>query len=169
MSPPIIGPDERPKGVKGPILLAPGGLTNTGFLIFPVRDALGEWHQLSVELSPSHMRVIAVLDQAMREDRALPWEARGWRRVDKLAALIERLWGYPLEQASISSYLSAIRRSVRDAARRRLPAIAPPQVIEHHRGLGARLAWPDLRIIDDDAPRPAGGRSRRGVSSDSSR
>jgi hypothetical protein len=159
MSPPIIGPDERPEGVAGPILLATGGLTNPGFLILPVRDTRGVWHQLTVKLKPSQMRVIAVLDEAMREDQNLPWAARGWRRDDKLAALIERLGGDPLEKESIRTYITAIRRGVREAADVQLPAIDPPSVIEPGGRLGSRLAWPDLQIIDDTAPSPGTGRS----------
>jgi hypothetical protein len=161
MSPPIIGPDERPEGVEGPILLAAGGLTNPGFLILPVRDRFGGWHRLSVKLTASQMRVIAALDKAIREDQNLPWTARGWRRDDKLAALIERLGGNPLVKGSIRSYITAIRRSVRKAAKVQLPAIDPPSVIEPGGRLGSRLAWPDLQIDYrlTAAPSPAKGRS----------
>lgn len=151
MSPPIIRPDEGHEETEPPTLFAPGGLTNRGFLILPVRDALGERRYLSVGLRPAQMRAIAVLTEAMREDQHLPRNARGWRRVEKLAESIDRLWGYTLEKESIRSYLTAIRRAVREAALQS-PGIQLREVIEHQNGLGARLGWPDLRIIDGADP-----------------
>jgi hypothetical protein len=157
MSPPISGPVARTKGVEGPILFAPEGLTNTGFLIVPVRDARGGWHRLTVRLTPAQMRVIALLHEAMRKDSHLPWEARGWRPFDKLAARVEQLANYRLEKHSIGAYITTIRRKVLAAAKR-LPAINPPSVIERGGRLGARLAWPDLQI-NDGTPSPRQSRS----------
>ena len=159
MSPPTSGPDERPDGVNGPMLLAHAGLRNTGFLILPVRDTHGVWHQLTVMLKPSQMRVIALLHEAMLEDQNLPWEARGWRPFNKLAARVEQLSNYTLEKDSIRSYITTIRRTVRAAAAKQLPAVDPPSVIESGAGLGARLAWADLQIIDGTVPIPGEGRS----------
>jgi hypothetical protein len=144
--------DDRTNDLSAtPTLYLPAGVDNGGFLFIPVRDALGRPDTLSVKLIPHLARTVYALYDAMQEDSQILPEARGWRRPEKLARLIERHSGWPIAKQTVLGYLTNLQKCVQEAARRRDgPAIEVPVVIERERSFGARFYSTELNIIDGD-------------------
>jgi hypothetical protein len=132
-----------------PTLYLPEGIDKGGFLILPMHDELGRRYNLSVYLKPCLARTVYALYDAIQEDRRIVPEARGWRRADKLARLIELRFGWPILPQTVRGYLTNLQKSIRKAERLRGGlATEVPVVIERQRGVGARFYSLDLNILD---------------------
>jgi hypothetical protein len=125
-----------------PFLYLPAGPDCDGFLVLGLEDG----SLLPVPLTAAKARLLAALAQALQEDGALVWAARGWRRPERLARTIAG-GDYTVEAQTVRAYLAQIKRSVREAALAAGKA-EPPALLEHRRTIGVRVRCERFRVID---------------------
>ncbi len=125
-----------------PTLFLPAGPGRDGFLMLGLDDG----SVLPVPLTAAKARLIAALAEALREDAAVVWPARGWRRPERLARMMAGD-DYPVEAQTVRAYLSQITRRIRKAAEA-AGRPGPPELLERRRTIGVRLACEDFRVID---------------------
>jgi hypothetical protein len=140
--------DRPPDPVLGqpgadPILYLPAGPSGDGFLLLGLADG----SVLPVPLTATKARLLAALAEAQREDGALVWAARGWRRPERLARMVAGD-AYPVEAQTIRAYLSQIKRSIRAAAQAAGKGLPPPALLEHRRTIGVRVGCERFQVID---------------------
>ena len=135
------------------ILYLPRGLGAAGFLVLGLPEGL----KLVVYLGAALARVLVAVRDAWVEDaRSIePQEVRGWRRPGDVAAAVAAQDPLIIEvqPSTIRAYVSLIRRCARSAAADQ-PGAEAPEIIESRRGLGMRLAIPDLRVFDGSGKAP---------------
>ena len=134
----------------GPTLYLPGGGGWDGFLFLPLTQRV----TVAVKLTPSKVRLLVALAEAMRADAGLSRAARGWRRPERLARIVadQTGWGYMVEAQTVRAYLAQIKRAVRKEVRAARRGAKVPQLLEHRRGLGVRLATDRLMIVEGTNP-----------------
>lgn len=137
---PEPNPDDR-----RPVLYLPSGRNNPSFLIWALRPEA----RITVPLKAAFTRVIVELHFAWLEDAGLEIPARGWRRPERLAEAIALTTGYEVEAQTIRAYLSQTQRLIREVVREVGRDIPVPNLFEHKRGLGARLAVAGLQFIGE--------------------
>jgi hypothetical protein len=132
----------EPPTPPAPTLYLPAGLDRDGFLLLGLEDG----SLLPVPLTAAKARVLAALAEALREDAALVWPVRGWRRPERLAVLMAGD-AYPVEAQTVRAYLSQIRRGI-EAAAAAAGKKAPAPLLEHRRTIGVRLGCEQFQVID---------------------
>ncbi len=125
-----------------PTLYLPAGRDRDGFLLLGLDDG----SLLPVPLTAAKARVLVALAEAQREDAALVWPARGWRRPERLAQMMAGD-AYPVEAQTVRAYLVQLKRSIEEAAAA-AGKPAPPPLLEQRRSIGVRLAGERFQVID---------------------
>lgn len=126
-------------------LYLPAGPLSPGFLIV-TDEADGK---IVVSLSGALVGPILALFQARKDDAHLVPPAQGWRLPQMIADAISRRSPclIPVEPQTIRRYVSLARRKIAAAARA-AGRTEVPELFEHGRGLGIRLATDQLEVID---------------------
>lgn len=115
-------------------LIRPTGRTGGGVLTTTAKDG----NEFAARLDPRIARVLTILLEARQADSDFPLAARGWRSKQDLSELIGKETNYPVDEHSVTAYLTSLVSQVNEAARR-AGFSEPPHLIERRRGLGARL------------------------------
>lgn len=110
-------------------------------------------NKFTVELAPRMARILLTLQEARRQDAHFEADdsAKGWRTRTRIAEEIEKRTDYPIDEATVTAYVSKLLRALSKVMS--LFLVKHLQLIERRRGLGFRLATNlELAIIDGSQP-----------------
>jgi len=130
-------------GSSNPVLRIPASVSEGsecgGYLCFDLDIPGVRSVHVAVYLEPRLTSLLLELAKAYDEDRGYPEEARGWRQAADLAK--KRF----IARATVRSYLSQIRKCVREEVQSTSQALPIPQMFRNNRKSGVRLTFP-LRV-----------------------
>lgn len=130
-------------GFSTPVLQVPDdimkGSERGGYLHFEVDIPGVKSAQIAVYLSPALTSLLLELAKAYDDDRKCPEPARGWCQAESLA---EKRY---IDPRTVWSYLSQIRRRIRNEVRSTSEDLPIPKMFKTRRKSGVRLTCP-LRV-----------------------
>jgi hypothetical protein len=137
------------------LILPHGNSEGAGFLVVWL-----EGRKITIDLTPVKAELILLMNEALRADRKLPPEARGWRADEQIIAALR----YPVEKTSLRRSVSKLNRLFREELSKQAPGADTRPLLETKRSIGIRLSW----LLELDVPKVPKVELRAAIKSDGS-